>query len=79
VCRRLGGQLVEVQTRAQSHRPQATFSSRLPTMRIDHIFISPGLEVAGIEIPNSELARVASDHLPLVAEIRFPGGPGDKR
>ena len=39
----------------------------------------PGLEVARIEISNSELARVASDHLPLVAKIRFPGGPGDKR
>jgi endonuclease/exonuclease/phosphatase family metal-dependent hydrolase len=45
-------------------------------MRIDHIFISPGLEVTGIEIPGSELARIASDHLPLVAEIRISdGGP----
>jgi endonuclease/exonuclease/phosphatase family metal-dependent hydrolase len=42
-------------------------------MRIDHIFISPGLEVSGIEVPHSELARVASDHLPLIAEIRLPG------
>jgi len=74
VCRRLGGQLKDAQTEAKQHRPRATFSSRLPTMRIDHIFISPGLEVDGIEIPNSELARVASDHLPLVAKIRFPGG-----
>ena len=73
VCRRLGGLLEDVQTRAQRHRPQATFSSRLPTLRIDHIFISPGLEVAAIEVPNSALARVASDHLPLVAEIRIPG------
>lgn len=72
VCRRLGGLLEDVQTRAQHHRPQGTFSSRLPTLRIDHIFISPGLEVAAIEVPNSALARVASDHLPLVAEIRIP-------
>ncbi|HWR77921.1 MAG TPA: endonuclease/exonuclease/phosphatase family protein, partial [Thiobacillus sp.] len=79
VCSRLGGQLKDAQTEAKHHRPQATFSSRLPTMRIDHILISPGLEVASIEVPNSELARVASDHLPLVAEIRFPGGPGDTR
>lgn len=72
VCSRLGGQLKDAQVEAKHHRPQGTFSSRLPTMRIDHIFISPGLEVTGIEIPSSELARVASDHLPLVAEIRFP-------
>jgi endonuclease/exonuclease/phosphatase family metal-dependent hydrolase len=35
--------------------------------------------VAAIDIPSSELARVASDHLPLLAEIRIPGGPGDTR
>jgi endonuclease/exonuclease/phosphatase family metal-dependent hydrolase len=46
-------------------------------MRIDHIFISPGLEVACIEIPNSDLARIASDHLPLLAEIRIPGRQPD--
>jgi hypothetical protein len=28
--------------------------------------------VTGIEIPHSRLARFASDHLPLVAEIRIP-------
>lgn len=72
VCRRLGRQLRDAQAEAKHHRPQATFSSRLPRMRIDHIFISPGLEVSGIEVPHSELARVASDHLPLIAEIRLP-------
>jgi endonuclease/exonuclease/phosphatase family metal-dependent hydrolase len=72
VCRRLGGPLRDAQAEAKHGRPQATFSSRLPRMRIDHIFISPGLEVRGIEVPHSELARVASDHLPLIAEIRLP-------
>jgi endonuclease/exonuclease/phosphatase family metal-dependent hydrolase len=72
VYRRLGGSLRDVQAAAKHHRPLGTFSSRFPSMRIDHIFISPGLEVAGIEVPNSELARIASDHLPLVAKIRIP-------
>jgi len=27
--------------------------------------------VTRVEVPTSELARVASDHLPLVAEIRI--------
>lgn len=79
VCSRLGGQLQDAQTEAQHHRPQGTFSSRFPSMRIDHILISPGLAVTGIEIPHSELARVASDHLPLVAEIRIPGVSGGTR
>jgi endonuclease/exonuclease/phosphatase family metal-dependent hydrolase len=73
VCRRLAGRLKDVQTEAQHHRPKGTYSGRFPTVRIDHIFISPGLEVTGIEVPGSELARIASDHLPLVAEVRIPG------
>ncbi len=72
VCRRLGGRLKDVQTEAQNHRPQSTYSSRFPSVRIDHIFIGPGLEVTGIEVPASELTRTASDHLPLIAEVRLP-------
>lgn len=75
VCRRIGERLVDVQSGAPGHRPKGTFSSRLPTMRIDHIYTSPGLEVSAIEVPTWELARVASDHLPLLAGIRVPGDP----
>ena len=72
-CRKLGRQLIDAQIEARNHRPQRTFSSRFPSLRLDHIFISSGLEVSGIEVSNSELARVASDHLPLLAELRLPG------
>ena len=72
MCRRLSGRFKDVQIEAQRHRPKNTFPSRFPALRIDHIFISNGLEVTGIEVPNSELARSASDHLPLVAELRIP-------
>jgi endonuclease/exonuclease/phosphatase family metal-dependent hydrolase len=70
-CRRLSGRLKDVQVEARNHRPQSTFSNRVPAMRIDHIFISPGLEVTGIQVPRSELVRLASDHLPLVATVRI--------
>ena len=70
VCRRLGERLRDAQAAGHQRRAQATFSSRFPTLRIDHIFVSPGLEVAGITVPRSQLARVASDHLPLIAELR---------
>jgi endonuclease/exonuclease/phosphatase family metal-dependent hydrolase len=69
LCRRLAGPLKDVHTEAQHHRPKGTFSGRFPTVRIDHVFISPGLGVNGIEVHGSELARVASDHLPLLAEL----------
>lgn len=74
VCGRLKGRLIDVQDLAARHRPRATFSSRMPNLRIDHVFVSAGLNVTGIEVPDSELARVASDHLPLVAELRVGRG-----
>lgn len=74
VCRRLAGRLKDVQAEVPSHRPRGTYSGRFPTVRIDHIFISSGLKVTEIDVPASELARCASDHLPLIAEIRISGG-----
>jgi endonuclease/exonuclease/phosphatase family metal-dependent hydrolase len=71
VYRRLSRRLRDVQAEAQDHRPKSTFFGRFPTLRIDHIFISPGIEVISVEVPSSELARLASDHLPLVTEIRM--------
>ncbi len=73
VCRRLCGRLKDAQVEARHHRPRSTFSARFPTVRIDHIFVSPGLEVTGIEIPDSDLVRTASDHLPLIAEVCVSG------
>jgi hypothetical protein len=31
-------------------------------------------EVLDIEVLDTELVRVASDHLPLIVELRFPAG-----
>lgn len=51
-------------------RPDPTFPARLPTLRLDHIFVSPAsVRVTGIEIPRTPLTRVASDHLPLLADF----------
>jgi endonuclease/exonuclease/phosphatase family metal-dependent hydrolase len=78
VCRRVGERFQDVQVLAQGHRPRCTFTSRFPTVRIDHIFVSPGLEVNGIEIPRWQLAHIASDHLPLVAELRIRARAGSE-
>lgn len=56
-------------------KPRPTFPSRLPLLRIDHIFVGEGIGVARCEVHNSALARVASDHLPIVAELE-PAGIG---
>ena len=72
VCRRLRTRLNDAQIELESHRPRSTFFGRFPTVRIDHVFVDSSLMVADIEVPDSELVRVASDHLPLIVEFRLP-------
>jgi len=48
-----------------------TFPSRLPIMRLDHVFVSDDVTVDGIHAPDTALAKVASDHLPLVMDFGF--------
>lgn len=50
-------------------RPRPTFPALWPLLRIDHVFVSGTLEVTGAEVPTG-LARVASDHRPLLVEVR---------
>lgn len=50
---------------------KGTFFGRLPIARIDHIFVGDAIAVEHVEIPSSSLARVTSDHLPLVADLRL--------
>lgn len=51
-----------------------TFPSGFPAIRIDHAFVSPGVRVTGVRAPFSPLARVASDHLPLIIDFEFESG-----
>ena len=74
VCRRLRTCLHDAQIELDNHRPRRTFYGRFPMARIDHVFVDPATAVLDIEVPDTELARVASDHLPLIAELRFPAG-----
>jgi endonuclease/exonuclease/phosphatase family metal-dependent hydrolase len=46
-----------------------TFPSRLPLFALDRIWISPRQRLASVRPHISPLARIASDHLPLVADI----------
>lgn len=72
LCRRLANRLQDAVREAQRRQVRATFPSRLPLVRLDHIFVGPGIRVSQAEVPASPLARTASDHLPLVVEVSFP-------
>ena len=67
--RLLCSRFLDAQAQLKEYRPTCTFYSRLPSFRIDHVFINPGIRVNGITVPCSELAKVASDHLPLIADL----------
>ena len=47
----------------------ATFPSRRPLLRLDRIWIRPSERLVALRAHSTELSRIASDHLPLVAEI----------
>ena len=53
--------------------PTRTFPTRFPTLTVDHIFVNEALHPLSITAHRSPIARIASDHFPLVAEfVRSP-------
>ena len=50
---------------------QRTWPSVFPLLRLDHVFLGTGFEVYDARVPTSLLARLASDHLPVVVDLGF--------
>ena len=50
-----------------------TYPGLFPILHLDHIYYAGRLDVIGIELPRTRLSLVASDHLPLVADVRIGG------
>nr|WP_246205482.1 endonuclease/exonuclease/phosphatase family protein [Microvirga arsenatis] len=76
--RRLAAHLWDAQAQVGSSRPKATFPSRLPMLRLDHVFVSRAIRVLRVETVRTPLARVASDHLPLLVEFQVAQGKRHK-
>jgi endonuclease/exonuclease/phosphatase family metal-dependent hydrolase len=47
-----------------------TYPGLFPILHLDHIYYAGKLEIVAIELPKTRLSLVASDHLPLVADVR---------
>lgn len=69
--RLIAERLRDAQRQSGFQRPKSTFPARLPMLRIDHVFVSSTIDVVRTEVVRTPLARVASDHLPLLVEIRI--------
>lgn len=48
-----------------------TLFSPFPLTRVDHIFVSEGLRATKNHVIQSRLAKTASDHLPLVSDLKL--------
>ncbi len=70
--RLLTSRLRDAQRTPAVRRAQLTFPTRLPALRLDHVFVSRSIEVTSAGTIRTPLARLASDHFPLVVELRIP-------
>lgn len=49
---------------------RVTYPGIFPVLHLDHIYYEGELEVRKVELPRTRLSLMASDHLPLVVELR---------
>ncbi|MBD3271670.1 MAG: hypothetical protein GF384_03925 [Elusimicrobia bacterium] len=71
--KQLRKRFIDVQTHPNIPAVRNTWHSRNPVLRIDHIFISNDLEPVTVYVPRGFVERVASDHLPVMAELKLKG------
>jgi endonuclease/exonuclease/phosphatase family metal-dependent hydrolase len=65
----LSERLNSIDLRAHLRR-RRTYPGVFPVVHLDHIYYEGKVEVAKLELPRTRLSLMASDHLPLVAELR---------
>jgi len=80
--RALASRLMDAQALVRPTRRQATFPARAPFRCIDHVFVDQRVAVLAASAIRTPLARVASDHLPLIVDFQIAGladirAPGD--
>jgi endonuclease/exonuclease/phosphatase family metal-dependent hydrolase len=52
-------------------RRRRTYPGVFPVLHLDHIYYEGTVQVVRLELPRTRLSLLASDHLPLVAELRI--------
>jgi endonuclease/exonuclease/phosphatase family metal-dependent hydrolase len=52
-------------------RRRRTYPGFFPVLHLDHIYHDGGVEVTAVTLPRTRRTLIASDHLPLVADLRI--------
>jgi endonuclease/exonuclease/phosphatase family metal-dependent hydrolase len=68
--RMIANKLRDAQLSNSFGEPQPTFHTRAPVLRLDHVFVTKSIEVVDAGPVRNSLTRVASDHFPLLAQLR---------
>ena len=66
----LGERLQSVDLRSHLRR-RRTYPGFFPILHLDHIYFEGQVEVLRVALPKDRMAKMASDHLPLVADLRI--------
>ena len=67
--RTLNRHLRDVRELIRATGPIRTFPTRFPVLAVDHIFVNRAVQPMSVTVHRSRLARIASDHFPLMAEF----------
>jgi endonuclease/exonuclease/phosphatase family metal-dependent hydrolase len=68
--RLIANRMRDAQLSNSAGEPQPTFHTRAPVLRLDHVFVTKSVEVIDAGPVRNSLTRVASDHFPLLAQLR---------
>src|SRR5262249_17403277 len=52
-------------------RRRRTYPGVFPILHLDHIYYDGAVDIVGVELARTRLSLVASDHLPLVADVKI--------
>jgi endonuclease/exonuclease/phosphatase family metal-dependent hydrolase len=72
VSKALGKEFHSIHFHVKGFRHLKTFPSFFPLGLVDHIFLGGGIKAVKIETPKTSMERRASDHLPLISEVKIP-------
>lgn len=61
------------------HASIPSFPSRFPVLALDRVLAKPHNLISSVELHDTPLARIASDHLPIKAGVRLGAASGKQR